>query len=704
MATIPSITFNLAMSLIETDIRAEYNKNRDYGSIPDSAASEGWGKGRLQSIATKFIRKYYNYASAQGYSFTEKALTDKVNEALANASGGSWRARVITAKYDCRKNVNIPDSAAYDKATDYNYNALLVHWLCDNFLFKINTNAILATYTKQNDGTNDTGDNGASNESNATKIDDAINSITSETADPLTEAEEQVLDETYNRYASADQDIRNSKISLLRSVFGMPYQFLPDTDRRSIYDPKNGSSSDYSFDAIGSNSVEYMGRKYVERISTRANILFITPGKVTFLKSASENLKSSIFTQLVGAGGEFSDIKNALLKDNDSFKYYSFDFDPITYWYYLNPMIRAAARYLNLPKVALDGNGEQDLTQVNYYKLFAKAGGMENTFFTNAFGALTFYLDSTNTASDSITTSLGTSALVDQYIKQPTAIAQEVSFLAGKAVHDLTRVGWVQDLLDNAADKEAASDSLQKVHDFVKTYLNNNALANKLAMGVATVATGGQIIFPKIWNDTNFESDSISCTLKLVSPDTDDFSIWWNILIPTYAVLCLAAPHGNPGIDGYSQPFPVKAFCQSMFNIECGFITSLSIRRGGEGLWTRSGLPTALDIDITITDVYDSRYISKGHKEAEFSLNPFKLIGKTLQKTPFLKNTTMMNWIACSCGININKPDVLRDIDIYIGQAIINPIIDPFKNILVGIQTKLKNFCPVTVDILSVFR
>ncbi len=502
-----------------------------------------------------------------------------------------------------------------------------------------------------------------------------------------------------NQRSRITSDPRLNKMSLLRGISGMPYQFLPDTDRR-IFD-KNTTNV--------LKEDEYLGRKYTERIAQRANILFLTPGKATFLKGVSAQRKRDVVGKMINDIGS----QTALFDDDESYRYYSFNFDTTEYYRYLNPMCRAAARYLGLHSYSINGawtgsktglfSGIDGLTHADYEKVLS--GSAETSVFTNAYGALMFYLDSVSTSNESISTSLGESNFVNQFIKEPSSVAQEIKFLAGKGVTDLL----ANDFADNIADPETAKAAQQEIENFVKKYLGNNALAKKLGLGAITVASGGQIIFPKIWNDTTYDTESVNVTIKLSSPDCDAFSIFWNILVPMYAVICMAAPKGYIGIDGYSQPFMIRAFCQSMFMIEAGFITSLSIRKGGEGYWTKDGLPTILEIDMTISDIYNSKFIStseKGSPDVNL-LNPIgsaiNVIGKGFQKTPFLKNTAMLNWIANTCGVNVNKPDLIRDIEMYIEHSIENPISDLFTNFCHQLTDTLRNFTPDLLDLLGLF-
>lgn len=515
---------------------------------------------------------------------------------------------------------------------------------------------------------------------------------------------DEIFEQQYQMYAgftdnkSITNDPKYSKIALLRGVSGMPYQFLPDTDRRMFSDDTKSTLTDS----------QYMGRTYIEKIAQRANILFLTPGKAEFLKGLSKKQKTTVLNG--GLSTLYEGTAKALLADGESYRYYSFDFDVTNYYKYLNPMCRAAARYLKLDKYTIEGTeitegnsvGLVPLTSADYSVLVN--GGQKNpkTLFSNAYGALLYYLDGVSSSDDGINTSLGESSLVNSYIKDPTNFAQELKFLSGKAITSLSGSA----LADVVSDDSTVREGQAALEDFVKNYLNNNNLAKFVSIGATAVISGGQIIFPKIWNDTNWSTDSVSVRIKLISPDPDDLSIFFNVLVPMYSILCMAGPKGYIGIDGYSQPFMVRGFCQSMFNIEAGFITSLSMSKGGEGYWTKSGLPTSIDISLTIQDIYDSKYISTsekpGSKETENIISVlWQNATHVLERTPFLKNTAMLNWIANSCGVNINKPDVIRDIEMYIEHSVVNVWGDMALNFSNNLNDTLRSYCTPWLNILG---
>lgn len=456
-------------------------------------------------------------------------------------------------------------------------------------------------------------------------------------------------------------DMSAAKIDRLRHVFGMPYQFLPDTDRRMIGDEDPSNFSE----------INLMGRKYIERIAQRANILYITPGKPQFLQGASSDFKKTVLTSLLGLStGELnSEEAKKFIDDKESVRYYSFEFDEEAYFEFLNPILRAAARYLNLHDKTIDNVPLDQYNYQNYIMAPDTAG-------YNAMGALTFYIDGMNSSQDNISNSTSESSFASTYDNSISSTAQEIWTLAGKGLNELTGSQFANGVIDG----EGANATLDEMNNFISQYLGNNSFARNLTLGATAMVTGGHIIFPEIWRDADFRSDSIGVTIKLTVPDQDDESVFWGLLLPMYAVLTLASPRGYNNIDAYRDPFMIRAFCQSMFHVEMGYITGVSITKGAECCWTASGLPTSIEINLQIKDLYDSMYISSGTKDFRLSWDIFDDIKQVVAKTPFLKNTAMLNWIANSCGVNLNKPDILRDIDMYLMHVYVNQWNDAIPN------------------------
>lgn len=57
-------------------------------------------------------------------------------------------------------------------------------------------------------------------------------------------------------------------------------------------------------------------------------------------------------------------------------------------------------------------------------------------------------------------------------------------------------------------------------------------------------------------------------------------------------------------VNTYRTLFICKAYCKDLFNIELSMITGLSISKGATCYWKDDWLPTQIDLDIEIKDLY----------------------------------------------------------------------------------------------------
>ena len=230
-------------------------------------------------------------------------------------------------------------------------------------------------------------------------------------------------------------------------------------------------------------------------------------------------------------------------------------------------------------------------------------------------------------------------------------VAKEVQFLLG------ANTGGTLDWLEED-DITNINNTIQKI---VNGHLGGSQVVQDVAKEFATIATGGKLIFPEIWSDSEF-TQSLDVKIKLRCPCPNKVSWFLDILAPLNMLIALTLPRtpysanlvggnvdGNPSANGYYTPFLVRAFYKGLFNCDMGIVTDLSITKGKEGSWTIDGLPSEVDVDLTIKDLYNVMAMSSEK-----------------QSTEFLSNTTFLNYLANSCGISINKPDIERSIDMWI--------------------------------------
>lgn len=480
----------------------------------------------------------------------------------------------------------------------------------------------------------------------------------------------QEVEDYYNSLDSMD-------ISKLRGIFGIPYQYLPTTDCR----------------IDNSESEEVFGITYTEMIASRLPLLYITPGEPVFLSDAGDK-KTSFLTDIVQfVGGGDSDHLNNLLSDYNG-KLYSIESNYSLYFKYVNPMCRMGAFFLGL-----DSNSESDesyrkldnveLTSYNwawndngdYNGNYSgnDDGGSNNTGFSSLSGsmkdlqsaiyyraAIPFYINSEVSFVETMNNETTESSLASG-INGLSDKARELQFLIGSTT------SAVAQNFSNAEVLNAFSSSKEAAEKMVSKLTGGNIFSS-LFKNIKTVVSGGRLQFPNIWSNSTF-SKSYSVNIKLTTPDLDKKSWFLNIYVPLCHLAALVLPRGEFQ-NGYTSPFIIKAFYKGMFNIDMGIITDMTFTKGKEGGWTKDCLPTVVDVSFTIQDLYST-----------LSLTP----AGSLLKSNTMQNIAEMDYLANTCGVNINETDVLRMVNMFVTFNIKNVFMDVPTNITTGLGNVLSN-------------
>lgn len=438
-----------------------------------------------------------------------------------------------------------------------------------------------------------------------------------------------------------------TRISTVTGVFGLPYQFLPNTDARiSNWNASSG-----------------VGKEYADKIIGKIPLLFIAPGRPDFMTRYSDSEKKSIAGKLIsdlGIGRNQQGNLEDLLSTNG--RYYTFRYDIDAYYSYVNPMCRIAARYLEIQNFKLDN---LNLDCIDWRSYVCDRGSLVGNAqdYTN----IPFYLDTETSVSESFDSQTTESSLAST-VNGISDLGRELNFLTGYS-GSLMNSDWLAEHADVATN-------IENVNNMINDVLGKGNFLSNLTKHLSTVASGGRLIFPKIWSDSSM-SKTYNVKVKLVSPDANKLSIFLNVLVPLFHLIGLVAPQSiasNP--NGYTSPFIVRAMYKSFFNVDMGIITSMSIDKGGNCGWTVDGLPTSIEVDMTIKDLYDMA----------FTITPTT---STNFKYDTLDNTAQLDYIANLCGINMYKPEIGRQLSMWIVNNGINRVLDVPRNIWSSLNTKI---------------
>ena len=415
-------------------------------------------------------------------------------------------------------------------------------------------------------------------------------------------------------------------IDKLSGIEAIPYQFMPNVDTRIL-----GTS---------------VGRKYSEKIVARLPLLFLTPCDPLFMDDfdSSDKLandKNTVIDWLFKIGE--GDPNEELIHGKG--KYYSVEYAYADYYNYLNAMLTSVATFLGIYNEKIPSLNKKEGSPGKYARLGTVDWQKElNPAFKTFFSAsenVIFYLDGLNSVSENYSNDTTESSLASQ-INGFSDTANEIKFLFG------SKGSALGNIID---DTTAITSSIGESLSGVIGRLGGGIVGSLADSGVNTVLNGGKIVFPKIWSNSS-TSRSYSLDIKLRSPDHDSISIFLNVLKPYCKLLALCLPrmmeNGNP--NGYRAPFMVKAFSKGLFNIDYGMITDMSVTKGAECCWNDDGLPTQIDISITIEDLYSSLAMS-GFGEDWVS--------------HIVSNTSYMDFLANMAGLNIAQMEIGRRLKMF---------------------------------------
>ena len=428
-------------------------------------------------------------------------------------------------------------------------------------------------------------------------------------------------------------------------ILGLPYQFLPHVDLRMDGTFNNTST----------------GSEYASKIVSSMPLLMITPGIPAFMKGYSEEEKNSMVEQLLGTvTGTTSGSLNDLLSRTG--RYYTFKPTAPDFFNYLNPMARICARLMEVQDFQMDDGTKLD--NVDWMKYTQDKVGNIVDLATD-YISIPIYLDSETQISESFSNDTTESSLAST-INGFSDMARELMFVLGYGSSALNVDSIVSgdNLLQN-------NENLNDIVNQLRNTVGGNGFFDSLIKQVGSVATGGRLIFPKIWSDSSF-SRSYNVTIKLRSPDMDNISLYLNIILPICFLLCLTQPRmmtDNP--NAYASPFLVRAMYKGFFNVDMGIITSMDFSKGDEGLWNNMGIPTSVDVNMTITDLYEAMSITATSATGGFSYDT-------------MDNTALMDYLMTMCGINVYKPEIARALDMWYVNNLENRARDLFSVSLWG--------------------
>lgn len=426
-------------------------------------------------------------------------------------------------------------------------------------------------------------------------------------------------------------NLNNADVSTLREIYGIPYQFT------NLTDPRVTGSATFSFEQ------DKIGRKYNEMIFRRMPTLILQAGVPDFMQGFSDEAAAKISGMILGKlPGTNSDMIEATMKNAG--KYYGLKLMPNEYFDAVNAQCRAMAVLLGLENESITINGYTD--NLRSYNWANVCGSRMWGYYA---GAVQFYINSDAQVTETFSNGTTQSQLANK-MNQLGATASEMQFLLGGMGKYTGFNTW-----ENFGQEALKTGDARNATGLFDTLVNN----------ISTLMAGGRMFFPEIWNDSQFMRQ-YAVSIKLDSPDCDDLSIYLNILVPLAHILGFVQPRFT-GTNTYISPFLVRGFYKSQFHIDMGIITGCEIKKGDVGAWTQSGLPTQIEVDLTIKDLYNVLAMALQNGTADLIGNPMQL-----------------DYLANLCGINIAEPDFMRTIKLWFALRGLTRIEDNVRNMYSG--------------------
>ena len=427
--------------------------------------------------------------------------------------------------------------------------------------------------------------------------------------------------EKYSIYAEKSSNVRESRfggnitrmMKEVKGIHGMPYKFLPSADMP----PSKKTDA---------------GRIYKREIVDNVPLLLLTPGVPKFMDDFDDDTKHDVLSALTRKDDEGGSAMLDQIVGDKTGMFYNFSFRFAEYYDYVNTILNAMANLLGIGEFKYEG------TPLNRYHWQNFANEISAGLITRH-QSVPFYIDAQTQANETFANATGECQLAEQ-VNNVSTYAKELQFVIGGAGG-----AHFEELVQTGLDK-ALTGITNVLSSFEK--ILPAKVVHKILGGFGTLATGGKLLFPEIWQDATF-SKSQDISMKFVSPSGDPVSIFLNVIVPTVHLICLAAPRQMNG-NGYQAPYVVRAWYKGMFSTDLGIIESLSIKRGDKGKWNKDGLPTTIEVEFSIKDLYSAMSITKRDSP----------LG-----TDLIQNPLLLSYMATMCGINSYKPDIMRTFELY---------------------------------------
>lgn len=452
-----------------------------------------------------------------------------------------------------------------------------------------------------------------------------------------------------------------------QSIIGLPLQFMSNVDMR-----------------VGASTY---GKQYMEDILYDMNIAIIKPGGPVMTPSFNgseeysnpySGLDSAIRTygklkayydsiKNDGAMGFMKQFIFMMMKGNSA-RFYSFMSDYTHYTHYVNTLCHMFVTFLGIDNKEYTTSTGVRKKYANYVDDISEiesdqGKGLMKQFGTNN-AVYIYYSDNGSALNQSFHNETMQSSLQSTISDVSNKVKEYGFFMNAAGIENGKQI--LNDFGAGITNALATAPSS----------LLSRLFAN-VAEGATTILAGNNISLPEIYADSDTDMTH-TFKIRLVSPYGDPESVFLYVLRPLARLLAFSLPL-QYGPNSYRSPFIVQAFSKGQFNCQLGIVKELSIERCGSNgeSHTINHIPTELEVNLTIADMYDKVFLSNeyfgnskgkafigglidhwtGSNAGEGLASAILGMGSgaTAMKLLF-NNVGLIDFLASFCGFNLNMP------------------------------------------------
>jgi hypothetical protein len=193
---------------------------------------------------------------------------------------------------------------------------------------------------------------------------------------------------------------------------------------------------------------------------------------------------------------------------------------------------------------------------------------------------------------------------------------QDIVTWTGRDIpQNLEKLGGRDDALGAAA--RAVSKGMEAGGKQAEKYLGSKR--GKALMSILQ-NPNQRIDWPQNWRSSGY-AQSYDLTVRLYNPFPKNDTLYGNLIVAPYAaMLGMCLPYSDSG-NLYRWPFLFEAWVPGLFRIKAGYISNLSVVKGGDvndtSYRTEWQRPNIIDMRFTLNSVYSTMLMSKVEPTSE---------------------------------------------------------------------------------------